>query len=483
MLGTSIGNYQIQRLIGEGGMGKVYLAIHPGIGRQAAVKVLASTEAAAPDVVSRFVTEARASNAIRHPNIVDVYDCGVLPDGRPYIVMEYLDGQSLDQVLKTGPFVLTEVLDWACQIAEALAMAHQNQIVHRDLKPENVFLIPDPRRPDGKQIKILDFGIAKLQHANSMHHTRTGSLLGTPLYMSPEQCMGAKDIDARSDIYAFGVMLYEMTCGRRPFDSEAVYAVINMQINEQPIRPRHWNPTMPPSLEAIILRALAKRPADRHARMDDVLGQLRFVIDGLRANPAHPEIVTPSPDPPSDPSASATLSVAPVAKSQVAEPPRSKSRWLVLAGVTCALGAGVLALSWRNSQPKTSTAPAQVSAQLAPVVVPPAPVITSVEIWLESTPPGAQVSVGDVVVGTTPVMYKAALRDEPLEFVFQADGYEPERIKALPSAGLKLRARLETTPVASEPAAEATPKSAPARRPKLGKPGKHVLPDDIKSER
>ncbi len=459
-------------------MGKVYLAVHPGIGRQAAVKVLASTEAAAPDVVSRFVTEARASNAIRHPNIVDVYDCGVLPDGRPYIVMEYLDGESLDQVLKTGPFALTEVLDWACQIAEALAMAHQNQIVHRDLKPENVFLIPDPRCPDGKQVKILDFGIAKLQHSNSMHHTRTGSLLGTPLYMSPEQCMGAKDVDARSDIYAFGVMLYEMTCGRRPFDAEAVYAVINMQINQEPVPPRHWNPTMPPSLEAIILRMLAKRPADRHARMDDVLGQLRFVLEGLRSNPAHPQIVTPSPDPPMELSASATLSVAPVAKSQVAEPPRSKMRWLMLAGAGCALGAGALLLSWRSGQTKApAEVPPPAAVRPAPVApVPPAPVVTSVEISLESTPPGAQVSVGDVVVGTTPVMYRAALRDEPLEFVFQSDGYEAERIKALPSAGLKLRARLEPT-VAAEPPAK-------SRHPRRSKPGKRAaLPDDIKSER
>ena len=135
VIGTSIGNYQIQRLIGEGGMGKVYLAEHPGIGRLAAVKVLTPSDAADPQIVSRFITEARAANAIRHPNIVDIYDSGVLEGGTPYIVMEFLDGEALKDALLRGPLPLDDAIDWGCQIAEALAAAHAHEVVHRDLNP------------------------------------------------------------------------------------------------------------------------------------------------------------------------------------------------------------------------------------------------------------------------------------------------------------------------------------------------------------
>ena len=148
MIGTTIGNYEVQRLIAEGGMGKVYLAVHPGIGRRAAVKVLPAADAADPEIVSRFITEARAANAIRHPNIVDIYDSGVVEGGSPYIVMEYLEGETLKQVLERGPVALDDVLDWGCQVAEALAAAHSHDVIHRDVKPENLFLVADARRPD-----------------------------------------------------------------------------------------------------------------------------------------------------------------------------------------------------------------------------------------------------------------------------------------------------------------------------------------------
>jgi serine/threonine-protein kinase len=146
VIGTSIGNYRIERLIGEGGMGKVYLAEHPSIGRQAAVKVLTPTDAGDPQIVSRFILEARAANAIRHPNIVDIYDSGVLDGGTPYIVMEYLDGETLAQTMARGLVTVDDAIDWGCQIAEALAAAHTRDVVHRDLKPDNLFLVPDPRR-------------------------------------------------------------------------------------------------------------------------------------------------------------------------------------------------------------------------------------------------------------------------------------------------------------------------------------------------
>jgi hypothetical protein len=260
-------------------MGKVYHAIHPGLGRHAAVKVLPASEAGDPEVVSRFINEARAANAIRHPNIVDIYDSGILANGSPYIVMEYLEGETLRQVLDRGALGLNDILDWGSQLAEALAAAHTDGVIHRDLKPDNLFLVPDFRRPGSKQVKVLDFGIAKLERRTleQVHRTRTGTLLGTPLYMSPEQCLCVKDVDARSDIYALGVILYEMATGQRPFDGDGLFIVISKHISEPPVAPTTHRPDLPALMEAVILQALAKDPAKRQTSMTQLLGQLQRV--------------------------------------------------------------------------------------------------------------------------------------------------------------------------------------------------------------
>ena len=218
MIGERVNNYEVRSIVGEGGMGAVYLAEHPFMGRKAAIKVLRPELAQDRGLVERFMNEARAANAIHHPNIIDIIDVGLLPSGVPYLMMEFLEGESLAKRIERGRLTIAEAVDVATQTASALQAAHGKGIVHRDLKPDNLFLVPDDGRPFGARVKVLDFGIAKLRGelSGGGAKTQTGSVMGTPPYMSPEQCRGiTEEIDHRTDIYALGIILYEMLAGRR----------------------------------------------------------------------------------------------------------------------------------------------------------------------------------------------------------------------------------------------------------------------------
>ncbi len=259
LLGQAIGSYRVARVIGRGGMGTVYLAVHPGIASRVAIKMLSGECASNPALVERFFAEARAVNVIRHENIVSVIDLAQLPDGRPYIVMEYLDGSPLSAVIRErGALPLGSLARVVGEVLEALGAAHDKGVVHRDLKPDNVFITA------GGRAKVLDFGIAKLRpEIGAMSDaTRTGSLLGTPQYMSPEQAAG-QHVDARADLYAAGLLLFEGATGRRPFDAQTLYELLRMQIEQPPPLPRSLRSDMPPAFESVILRALEKDPARR----------------------------------------------------------------------------------------------------------------------------------------------------------------------------------------------------------------------------
>src|SRR5678816_2171569 len=258
LIGTTVGPYRVARLLGVGGMGRVYKGVHPQIGSRVAIKVLSRECADREDLVERFFSEARAVNLIRHESIVNVLDLATLPDGRPYIVMEYLDGAPLSDIIaRHGPLPLGGLARLAAEVLDALGAAHTKGIVHRDLKPDNVFVAPSGRP------KVLDFGIAKLSDATNTS-TRTGSLLGTPHYMSPEQAAG-RAADHRADLYAIGVILFECTTGRKPFLAEALFDLLRMHIEAPPPPPRALRPDMPPELERVILTALAKAPDQRFA--------------------------------------------------------------------------------------------------------------------------------------------------------------------------------------------------------------------------
>jgi serine/threonine protein kinase len=271
LIGLTVNNYEIRALIGEGGMGAVYMAMHPFIARRAAIKVLHETYLDDDRMVRLFVNEARAANTIRHPNIIDIIDVGRLPGGRPYLMMEYLEGESLcDRLSRERILPLDKALDIAGQVAAGLSGAHAEGVVHQDLKPDNLFLVPDENLPHGERVKILDFGIAKLQRADES----PGPLvLGSPFYMAPEQCR-AINVDRRADVYALGALLYHMLCGAPPFVNAALAVVLLMHLEEPPTPPREHNPEIPEHVERAILRALAKSPAERFPSMTAFMAAL-----------------------------------------------------------------------------------------------------------------------------------------------------------------------------------------------------------------
>jgi serine/threonine protein kinase len=257
--GAKIGEYVVDRKIAEGGMGSVYAGHHPVIGKRVAVKVLSAQCALIPDLVRRFVEEARAVNKIGHPNIIDIFSFGTLADARPFFVMEYLEGANLAERLEAGNLTSSETRRLLRQICGALEAAHRAGIIHRDLKPENIW-VATPAHEESFA-KVLDFGIAKLLDNPAGKSTQTGAAMGTPRYMAPEQCMG-RPVDHRADIYSLGVILYEIFAGIVPFRGESFGELIYQHMSEPPEPPSRHRP-MDPELERIILACLEKDPAKR----------------------------------------------------------------------------------------------------------------------------------------------------------------------------------------------------------------------------
>ncbi|HUH05224.1 MAG TPA: serine/threonine-protein kinase, partial [Kofleriaceae bacterium] len=270
--GEQLGRYRVLELIGQGGMGTVHLGEHELLRHHVAIKILHDRHTRDPAMERRFYNEARAIAALEHPGIVKLFDIGRASDGRAYLVMELLRGHTLRQRIGTRGVARPHLVPFAVQIASALGAAHERGIVHRDVKPENVFIVSDPDVATGERVKILDFGVAKrteLSATPSPEITRAGMLLGTPAYMAPEHCRGDDEIDARADIYAFGVLLYEMVAGTLPFTSTNTEEVLSKQLYCAP-PPLPASPGVPAGIVDVVARCLAKAPGDRFPTMAQV---------------------------------------------------------------------------------------------------------------------------------------------------------------------------------------------------------------------
>ncbi|HEX4420888.1 MAG TPA: protein kinase [Kofleriaceae bacterium] len=334
MLGRSLGNYQLVSKIGEGGMGAVYLAQHKTLRRRAAVKILREELSSNTEIVARFHNEARIATAVHHPGIIEVYDVGMLDDRHAYIVMEFLDGESLGSRIANGRCTVSMTLAILRAIARALQAAHELGIVHRDLKPENVFLVPDAELPSGERVKLLDFGIAKLSPLiGETRQTHTGVVMGTPTYMAPEQCRGAGSVDHRADLYSLGCIAYEMLCDAPPFLAEGAGEVIARHLYFEPTPPCVHRPELQPEIEALVLQLLRKDPRARPGSafevaciIDRLVASIPTIIDERR-DASVVTLLPTAPEPPLPPSdlMLQTISLRPISGSAM-PPARSLPR-------------------------------------------------------------------------------------------------------------------------------------------------------------
>jgi serine/threonine-protein kinase len=474
--GTLVGEFRIESRIGQGAFGTVYKAVHPVIGKAAAVKVLSRQWSSNPQMVSRFIAEARAVNQIRHKNIIDIFAFGSLPDGRQYYVMELLDGMPFDRFLRERGRVPPETgLPILRQVARALDAAHAQGIVHRDLKPENVYLVFD--EDGGVFPKLLDFGIAKLLgEETTAHQTRPGTPLGTPSYMSPEQCRG-KAVDHRTDVYSLGVMAHEVLAGRQPFDGDSVMEVLVKHMSAAPPPMTAHSAALPRELDEPVLRMLEKEPDQRPSSAGEAIDALiaaareaGIAVGSAASARASGRSVTPLSAPERARLARAETVVSPgeagrtfiPAESDVAGGPRRRTLLVAaVAAVGLLAGAAVVVLVAQSRGPASASAPAPASAPaLAPASAsalgpaptlgpasasaPPPPVAlpANVAVTVESNVAGASVWLGAKRLGDAAGVLALPRGDRAVTLTVKADGYAPSSVDVVPTGDVVVAVKL-----------------------------------------
>jgi serine/threonine protein kinase len=478
---TIDGRYIVDSLLGEGGMGIVYRGRHKVIDKKVAIKFLRGDLAKDTEVTERFLQEARAASAIGNAHIVDISDFGQLPDGSTFFVMEYLEGKSLGGLLEeTKPLPVARVCSIAKQIAEGLAAAHAASIVHRDLKPDNVMLIA--RGAEKDFVKVLDFGIAKVGGAASKV-TRAGSVFGTPHYMSPEQAAGAV-VDHRTDIYALGVILYEMASGRVPFDADNFMGILTQHMYKSPPPIRALVPAIdvPPGLDAIILKSLTKKPEGRYQTMAELIADLERLEKGLLPD-AIQEMMARSGgfNVPADYFRTSAMPAA-VPGSPASTP--SRARWplyTAIAAVATIVGVVAVVLARGgsgNAHPSMPQPPPRASVVAAPPAVnsaPAASVPAPVEMkacGVSATPSDAVIKRGDETL-TNPAVFTIAAGTST-DLVISREGYETQTITL--DAGDSKQVKLKRLAPVAVPGG----RPPPVAKPPAANPGaRHACdPDD-----
>ena len=420
-VGAKIGPYRVVRQLGAGGMGAMYLGEHALIGRHAAIKVLLPELSAQRQSVDRFFNEARATSGVSDPGIVQVYDFGFTPENVAFIVMEFLDGESLSARLRrSGALPAGDALRIARQVAGSLASAHAAGIVHRDLKPDNLYLVRDSEAPGGERAKILDFGIAKL--SDDLTHrlvTRTGQVLGTPVYMSPEQCNGAR-VDHRADIYSLGCVLFQMLVGRPPFDVSGIYAVISAHLKDPPPHLGDVAPHVPDGVDAIVQKCLAKAADQRYASMTEVQQACDRVI-----STNHPELARVPPIVPVTSAITTAPELEPVQTTlgstagqpfpvKLAAPRRRVGVWIAASASAVAIGVAIALVTAHFGKrvelaPQAAVAPA-IDAGIAASASMPTPTAVAPPAGpaIQPTVPAVPVDAGVAAVPPPPIDAPAA---------------------------------------------------------------------------
>jgi eukaryotic-like serine/threonine-protein kinase len=435
--GTTIdGRYRIDGVLGEGGMGVVYLGRHLAIDKKVAIKILRAEFARRSDTKARFRQEARAASSVENGHIVDVSDFGSLADGSTYLVMEYLDGVPLSSLIKDEkPIALDAVIAVARQIADGLAEVHDRGIIHRDLKPDNIFLVKEGEQENF--VKILDFGIAKVLESPDARLTCAGSLFGTPSYMSPEQAAGMP-VDARTDVYAIGIIMYELASGRVPFSADTLMGVLTQHLYRKPLPLRDLIGESHASagLDAVISKALSKAPEQRYQHMRELSADLAAVAEG-RTPEASIEMAFRRDSAKPAPKVQLKEMAAPVP----ATPRRGRrSPWGLYAGgagvlVACGLVIGVLARgtqSYADTIQPTSTVTARNepgrAAEPGLAVLRGSGVALSAEQVVFSVEPlDAHVFQTGVDLGRGPFLFQVP-RGGPIVLEVRRDGYKTVRV-------------------------------------------------------
>nr|WP_256433529.1 serine/threonine-protein kinase [Myxococcus sp. CA040A] len=418
------GRYRLLSLLGEGAMGVVYLAEHMGLGKRVAVKVLRGELSRDATFCRRFELEAIAASQIGHEHIVDVTDLGRTAHGELFYVMELLDGQSLGTLLRRERVLpLARAVPILVQVCRALEAAHARGIIHRDVKSQNVMLVSRGGRPDF--VKVVDFGISKMNHPEGEKLTQTGAILGTADYMAPEQVSGGA-VDANADVYAVGALTYKLLTGTPPFHGENSFATMlqHLEGTVEPPGQRRPDLGLPAELDALVLRALAKEP---HARpsMARFREELEALASGHMLGLATARATTPSPTPIAR---SARVLVSPEVTPPRTSPSKRGVRWGVAGGVLTLLV--VVAGLFAQREPPVT---AQVAAPPAPVRAPAPTPAPRLRVSIVSEPPGATVSAGGQVLGTTPLELDRS--DDGGPWVLSLAGHAPASVEYLPPSG------------------------------------------------